>query len=232
MSIRSAAKCAALALTVFGITASAAGIARAQATTDLVYLGLSKDIREGTTTAKHVKTYKCNVPPGPGGASIEMRKITAPLTLPFFTHQPCDEDGLNGVIKTTWTILLRVGPASPTGGFIPFGTHAGSGTYTDSKGNVARVSFAGTVGCGTHRDPFMDCERCREHFHFEGWMTGKYVSGPIYNVYTSLGLPAPQLKASYTGNFKGNGWPTPTVPTVSLTVQMMMDGVYAFNCGG
>src|ERR1051326_8185357 len=108
MSVRSAAKCAALAFAAFGLAAGAV-TARAQTTSDLVYLGLSKDIREGNGTAKLVKQYKCNVPPGPSGTSVEMKKISLPLTLFFSSHKPCDEDGLSGSIKTTWTILLRSG---------------------------------------------------------------------------------------------------------------------------
>ena len=231
MTVRSGLKCAAIALALFALAASSTKSANAQTTTDLIYCALSKNVVDGRGTAKYLKQYKCTVPPGPNGQVKEMRKVSLPLTLPFQPHD-CDEDGLPGYIKTTWTIVLRVGPAPAGGGFIPFGTHAGGGTYTDTAGNVIRVSFNGTVGCGTHRDPFVACEKCREHLHFEGLLTGAYVSGPIFNTYSALGLPAPKIKASYAGAFGGNLWPTAQTPSVATTVKMAIEGVYIFNCGG
>lgn len=223
-------KCAALALATFGLIAANAS-ARAQTPSDPVYLGLSKDVTDGRGTTKLVKIYKCNVPPGPSGKSIEMMKLMLPLTLPFSSHSPCDEDGLAGKITTTWTVLLRTGPIPTGGGFIPFGTHAGTFMYTDTAGNVIKGSMAGTVSCGTHRDPFTSFESCRENMHFEGYLAGRYVSGPIFTTYNSLGLPSPQIKASYAGNLKGV-WPSPNAPSTSMTCFMAIDGVYAFPCGG
>src|SRR5690349_12756439 len=112
MSPRSVVKCAALALASFGLAATAS-IAKAQTTADLVYEALSKDAR-GKGTAKLVKQYKCLVPPGPNGKSREMRKISLPMSFDFIPHD-CDEDLHSGVIRTTWAVLLRIGPA-PAGG--------------------------------------------------------------------------------------------------------------------
>ena len=224
MNARSAVKCAITALAAIGLVASTAAVSRAQTTSDLVYLALSKNVFEGQGKTKLAKMYKCAVPPGSANFK-EMKKLSLPLTLPFKAHD-CDEDGHDGKISTTWTVLLRTPPAA---GGVHFGTHNGGGTYLDTAGNTIRVSFSGTVGCGTHRDPFADCEKCRVDKHFEGLLTGTYTAGPVYNVYIGLGLPAPKIRATYAGQIVGD-WPSPQVPSTAVFVRMAIDGVYIFNC--
>jgi hypothetical protein len=197
------------------------------AAVNLVYLGLSKNVPQGSSHNKLVATYSCDVPPG-SGMFKDMLKFTAKMALPFAANTACDELGTSGTITTTWTVLLRWGP--PDGGIIPFGTHTGGFTWTESTGDVIKGSMAGTFGCGTHRVPLKDCEPCRDQNHFEGRLTGTFTAGPTFTLYQSLGLPAPTISTTYTGFFQGS-IPTPTNPTTDVVVNMTIDGVYSFPCG-
>jgi hypothetical protein len=197
------------------------------ATVNVVYLGLSKSIPQGTSANKLITTYSCDVPPG-SGAFKDMLKFSAHLTLPFDANSSCDELGTSGTITTTWTVLLRWGP--PDGGIVPFGTHTGSFTWTESTGDVIKGSMAGTFGCGTHRSPVLDCEACRDPSHFEGRLTGTFVAGPTFKLYQSLGLPAPTISTTYAGFFNGPT-PTPDMKTTEAVVTMAIDGVYSYPCG-
>jgi hypothetical protein len=197
------------------LTAGLVAVAWAGPVND-AYLGLSKTVPQGASYNKLITTYSCNVPPV---GVTSMVKFSSRLSLPF-VNTPCDELGTSGTITTTWTVLLRSGT---------FGTHSGSFTWTEGA-DVIKGSMAGTVGCGTHRAPLPDCELCRDPLHFEGRLTGTFVSGPTFNFYHSLGLPAPTISATYAGQYLGPT-PTPDQPTTAVPVLMNIDGVYSVPCG-
>jgi hypothetical protein len=205
----------------------------AAAGVNLVYLGLSKNVEQGSGRNVLTAAYSCDVPPG-SGAFKDMLNITTKLVLPFTpnvssTGAGCDELGTAGTIATTWTVVLRWGP--PDGGIIEFGTHSGAFTWTETTGDVIKGTMAGTVGCGTHRAPLPNCEPCRDHLHFEGRLNGTFVSGPTFTKYEALGLPAPTISATYAGFFT-EPFPVPPVGSVTATaVHMTIDGVYSFPCG-
>jgi hypothetical protein len=213
-------------LSVVLLGAILVAVARA-ATVDDVYEGLCKDVVHGSGTCTFVTNYSCDVPPG-SLIFKDMEKITAKLTLPFIPDQ-CDELGTAGTITTTWTLLLRWGP----GPIVPFGTHAGSFTWTEGPAtgpDVIKGTMSGTFGCGTHRPPLLECELCRDNLHFEGRLTGTYVSGPTFSLYKGRGLPAPTISTTYAGYFNGE-LPNPDLKTTTVGVQMAIDGVYSFPCG-
>jgi hypothetical protein len=216
--------------TVVLVAAVLVKVAWAAAIND-VYCGLSKDVPQATSHNTLVAAYSCDVPPG-SGKFKDMLKITSKMVLPFTPNTACDELGTSGTITTTWTLLLRWGP--PDGGIIPFGTHTGSIVWTEtlSTGAVDTIKgmMAGTFGCGTHRPPVISCEECRDNLHFEGRLTGTYVSGPTFDTYKALGLPAPTISTTYAGFFSGP-LPTPTDPVTTDGVVMTIDGVYSFPCG-
>lgn len=219
LMIGTAASLAALAGVWFTVLRSTP--AQAQFGGRVVYLGLSKDMAGNARTILRAK-YKCNTNPvpcaGPRGIK-EMVIDTTEAILPFKSHAPCDEVTTDGVLKLKWIVTARTDSGV-------FGTHAGTFEYKDDCGNIARGVMYGTVGCGTHRLPMLDdCEKCRAHRHFEGWLRGTFVEGPFHRKFGGRAA----LWATYAGEVEPN-WPTAPPTPMGQAIKMNVDGVYIFPC--
>ena len=172
----------------------------------IVHLGLSKNVG-GVINLSKSKTWKCKM----DTKILEMfSQVIEMSTEVRSSGDDCDEiaKSLNGKIAIRWEATGRSGP-------IAFGVHEGKFVWIDGN-TKAEGSMQGTFGCGTHRKPLEDCEKCRELNHFEGLLEGHVIAGP---------LKGERFVASYSGKF------TFEKPTdLKGRVYMTIDGVHIQPC--
>jgi hypothetical protein len=177
---------------------------------EVFHIGLSKDMR-GQFKVEPVKHYTCK----DQIAKVVRKMWTGPtkFTLRVSRNQgPCDElpQLFAGTMDVSWTVTVRDEPIS-------FGTHEGKFAWM-AGASKAEGTMSGTWGCGTHRPPLKDCERCRAANHVEGLLIGEVTAGP---------LKGAQIRATYAGLIDpGRVTPTSFPGVLELTV----DGVYIVKC--
>lgn len=172
----------------------------------VVYLGLSRT-GGGAVEFSDPRRYECIQ----GERTLHMASYVAE---PIFriTSTDCDELWriLNARMDARWEILVR--ELITNEHRVQFGTHHGGFTWTDEHNKVVGT-MDGTIGCGTHRRPIMECEHCRVPDHFEGLLRGEFTRGD---------LTGRRVEASYSGKIIRDGHQS--------RMYINIDGVFILPC--
>jgi hypothetical protein len=202
-----------------GVVAAPVAVRRAAAQPPaggVSHVGLSKDLR-ARVKIEPIKRYSCK--DVVGKATRKMWTAPTKFTLQVASNPgPCDKlpQLFGGTIDVAWTVTVRDEPT-------PFGTQEGKFAWAAGASKAAGT-MSGTWGCGTHRPPLKECERCRAANHVEGLLQGDVTEGP---------LKGATIRATYAGLFDSAPTPAPgKTPPVSLTgtIQLTLDGVYVVKC--
>jgi len=193
-----------LAKKLFGITcvlASVSFVHSAQAQTNVLYLGLSKNV-SGTLAKGATTSWKVTR----DNKQIEMFHTVVEGALHISTGDSADDDlpkALNGDFKLHLELTGRSGNQS-------FGTIAGKHVWTDGV-NTIEGYLVGNFGCNPIRKPLITGEKDASPGVIHGTLSGEFIAGP---------MKGDKVQASFAGKIT-TASPTDLKPRIILNI----DGV-------